>query len=218
MNIPYFLRKPFQLPIALLTRLPIFSFIRETNDYQNKSTFEIWFIQKILGIGGNRKVYWPVNPSSQVFDHENIYAGIDTCPGLMKGCYIQGRGGIWIGDYTQIAPNVVIVSANHDPYDLRKDILKPVVIGNYSWIGANSSILPSVVLGPHTIIGAGSVVTKSYPEGYCVIAGNPAKKIRDLDPKKCIEHTCRHAYYGYKKDTDFQKYREKHLNIDTLFR
>ena len=44
----------------------------------------------------------------------------------------------------------------------------------------NSVILPGIVLGNHTIVGAGSIVTKSFPEGNCVIAGNPAKKIRDL--------------------------------------
>jgi hypothetical protein len=29
-------------------------------------------------------------------------------------------------------------------------------------------------------VGAGAVVTKSFPEGYQVIAGNPAKKISEL--------------------------------------
>jgi acetyltransferase-like isoleucine patch superfamily enzyme len=44
----------------------------------------------------------------------------------------------------------------------------------------NSVILPGVELGPHTIVGAGSIVTKSFPEGNCIIVGNPAKKIKDL--------------------------------------
>ena len=30
------------------------------------------------------------------------------------------------------------------------------------------------------VIAAGAVVTKSFPDGNCVIAGNPAKKIKDL--------------------------------------
>ena len=44
----------------------------------------------------------------------------------------------------------------------------------------NSMILPGVELGPRTVVGAGSVVTKSFPEGDCVIAGNPAKIIKKL--------------------------------------
>lgn len=41
----------------------------------------------------------------------------------------------------------------------------------------NSILLPGVCLGNNTIVGAGSVVTKSFPEGNCVIVGNPARKI-----------------------------------------
>ena len=39
----------------------------------------------------------------------------------------------------------------------------------------NSIILPGVNLGPRTVVAAGSVVTKSFPDGFCVLAGNPAK-------------------------------------------
>ena len=58
-------------------------------------------------------------------------------------------------------------------------------------------ILPNVALGDNTIVGAGSVVTKSFPNGYCVIAGNPAVKVKDLDPKKCIRFKNDSEYVGY---------------------
>ena len=48
----------------------------------------------------------------------------------------------------------------------------------------NSVILPGVTLGPGTVVGAGSVVTHSFPEGHCVIAGVPAKLIRNLQNEK----------------------------------
>jgi acetyltransferase-like isoleucine patch superfamily enzyme len=57
---------------------------------------------------------------------------------------------------------------------------KPITLGISCWVGMNSVILPGVSLGDHTIVGAGSVVTKSFPDGFCVIAGNPAKLIRDI--------------------------------------
>lgn len=44
----------------------------------------------------------------------------------------------------------------------------------------NAIVLPGVVLGKGTIVGAGSVVTKSFEEGNCVIAGNPANIIKRL--------------------------------------
>ncbi|MNL61911.1 putative acetyltransferase [compost metagenome] len=47
-------------------------------------------------------------------------------------------------------------------------------------------VLPGVQLGEFTIVGAGAVVTKSFTEGYCVIAGNPARVIKSLDKEKCL--------------------------------
>lgn len=44
----------------------------------------------------------------------------------------------------------------------------------------NSVLLPGVVLGPRAIVGAGSIVTRSFPDGQCVITGNPARLQRTL--------------------------------------
>lgn len=173
----------------------------------------MWFQQKVLGKGGNKDVYWPVHPTSQVYDWENIYAGVDTCPGIMKGCYIQGKGGISIGDYTQVAPNVVIVSANHDLYDTRKHIKKKVTIGKYCWLGAGCKIMPGVELGDFTIVGAGAVVTKAFPEGYCVIGGNPARVLKQLEPEKCIRYELSPKFYGYLDEEKFKKFREEKLRV-----
>lgn len=54
------------------------------------------------------------------------------------------------------------------------------MIGDKCWIGMNAMVLPGVVLSKGTIFGAGSVVTKSFEQGNCVIAGNPAKIIKTL--------------------------------------
>ncbi len=98
------------------------------------------------------------------------------------GCYFQcWRGKIKIGKGSYIAPNVGIITQNHDLQDLDTHAeAKDVVLGQKCWIGMNSIILPGVILGDKTIVGAGSVVTKSFVNGNCVIVGNPAKIIRDL--------------------------------------
>lgn len=212
-RISYFFRKPLQLPIVLLTKLPFFQFIRDTQDYQNAITFEFWFKQKVLNLGGNKKAYWPVHWSSQVYDAHKIIVGVDAYPGIMKGCYIQGMGGITIGDYSQFAPNVVIVSANHDIYDNRKHICAPVRIGRYCWIGAGAKIMPGVELGDWTIVGAGAVVTKSFKEGYCVLGGIPAKKIKELDPNACIPFDNKKRYRGYIREELFTEYFKRKLSV-----
>ena len=52
----------------------------------------------------------------------------------------------------------------------------------------NSVITAEVELGTRTIVAAGSVVTKSFPEGYCVLGGVPAKVIKKLDSEKFCEY------------------------------
>ena len=179
---------------------------------QTPITLKYIFWQKVLGF--NRSVYWPVHFTSKVSNPYNIYAGIDTSPGYMPGCYIQGMGRVYIGDYTQIAANVGIISSNHDVYDTRKHCLSEVRIGKYCWIGINSTILPNVKLGDWTITGAGSVVTKSFVNGYCIIAGNPAKIIKRLDKNKCIPFYNEHEYNGYIKRDAFQQNIKKYTDIE----
>ncbi|MEQ1824103.1 MAG: DapH/DapD/GlmU-related protein, partial [Fimbriimonadaceae bacterium] len=48
------------------------------------------------------------------------------------------------------------------------------------WIGMNAVVLPGVTLGDRTVVAAGAVVTKSFPEGWCIVAGVPAKLLRSL--------------------------------------
>jgi acetyltransferase-like isoleucine patch superfamily enzyme len=212
-SIIFLLKRPHRIFIYLITRLPYFSFIRETTDYQNRINFEIWFKQKVLNWGGNAKAYWPVHWTSKVYDIENILVGVDAYPGIMNGCYIQGKGGIAIGDYTQIAPNVVIVSANHDPYDSRLHIAKPISIGRYCWIGAGVKIMPGVELGDWTVVAAGAVVTKSFQYGHCIIGGVPASIIKDLEREKCVPFKNKVEYNGYIRSNKFELYRKKHLKV-----
>ncbi len=99
------------------------------------------------------------------------------------GTYFQNfRGSIYLGEGVMIAPNVGIITANHDFQNLLEHSdAEDVHLGDRCWIGMNSVILPGVTLGSGTVVGAGSVVTKSFPDGNCVIAGVPAKVIKKLD-------------------------------------
>ncbi len=57
--------------------------------------------------------------------------------------------------------------------------MAPVVIGDKAWVGFNSIILKGVCIGEGVVVAAGSVVTKDVPP-YCIVAGNPAKIVREL--------------------------------------
>lgn len=50
-------------------------------------------------------------------------------------------------------------------------------------IGTGATILPKTCIGENAIVGAGSVVTKDVPAN-AVIAGNPARVLRYLNPSE----------------------------------
>lgn len=53
---------------------------------------------------------------------------------------------------------------------------KEIIIGDYSFIGANSVLLPGTKIGNNCIVGAGAVVKGVFPDDS-IIVGNPAKVI-----------------------------------------
>lgn len=130
----------------------------------------------------NRDVPWPVSSDIRIICPENISFHPDDLNNFQGfGNYYQAIGKITIGKGCYIAPNVGIITVNHSLKDISKHSTpKPVTLGARCWIGMNSTILPGVCLGDDTIVAAGSIVTKSFPEGSCVVAGNPAKIIKVL--------------------------------------
>lgn len=141
-----------------------------------------WYGKKILRI--NAAVPWPVHITSTIHHPDKITFGKGpNYPGDSPGTYMQAYNGIEIGDDVNMAPGVGLISANHDLHDNTRHLpAPPIRIGNRCWLGMNAVVLPGVELGDGTIVGAGAVVTRSFPEGRCVLAGNPAKILRALEP------------------------------------
>jgi acetyltransferase-like isoleucine patch superfamily enzyme len=97
--------------------------------------------------------------------------------------YVDGSGGVEIGDYCLLGPRVTILSSSHtfdDPGALIQrspKAFRKVRLGRDVWVGANVTILAGVTLGAGCVVGAGSVVTKSFADGS-VVAGVPARLLR----------------------------------------
>lgn len=152
----------------------------DSEGLSTKAVYQMAFFQKILRI--NSEAPWPVHWSSRIDAPEKIQRGTE-CPGYMPGCYYNARNGIILKNNVTIGPNVNFVSMNHDTLDFYKFIAaSPIIIGENSWIGAGVTILPGVELGEHTIVGANSVVTKSFTGTNQIIAGNPARVIKQIEP------------------------------------
>jgi len=94
-------------------------------------------------------------------------------------------GDLTIGDGVIIGPELLALTTNHkfddpDVWIGRQGYSdsQPISIGEGSWVGARVTILPGVTIGRYAVIGAAAVVTKDVPD-YAVVAGNPARVIRD---------------------------------------
>lgn len=142
---------------------------------RDQAKYFIW--QRIFRI--NSRARWPVHFTSKVTAPHKVTLGRASYPGDMPGCYIQADNGIVIGDYCLFGPNCGLVSANHDPMNLKIQMsAEPITLGHHCWVGMGAIVLPGVVLGDYTTVAANAVVTKSFPEGYCILAGNPARVVK----------------------------------------
>ncbi|MCX7549062.1 hypothetical protein OS188_13985 [Xanthomarina sp. F1114] len=125
--------------------------------------------------------FWRINgryhPWKSYFTRDfscKIFGSTKIAGGLM--CYhpfatvINAKS---IGKNFQFRNGLTIGNKNND------NNLVPV-IGNNVVVGANVVIIGDIIIGDHVIIGAGSVVVKDVPSN-CVIAGNPAQIIRQIE-------------------------------------
>ena len=124
-------------------------------------------------------------------------------------CYLGDFSRLWssssirIGDRVIIAHNVNIFDSQTHPISAKLRHLhfrniafsghpdsidlgeKPVHICDDVWVAAGVTILRGVTVGAGAIVGAGSVVTQDVPP-WTMVAGNPAKIIRRLNPEQMI--------------------------------
>ena len=62
---------------------------------------------------------------------------------------------------------------------------KEVVLEDNVWIGDGAIVSKGVTIGKNSIVGARTVVIKDVPPNV-IVAGNPAKIVKELDPSEKI--------------------------------
>ena len=108
---------------------------------------------------------------------------------INRGCLLDARGGLQIGNNVSISHNVNIVTGGHDYQDSEFAVRRrPIQIDDYVWIGVGSIILQGVHIGKGAVVCAGAVVCKDV-ESYQVVAGVPAKKIGERNSN--LNYKCR---------------------------
>jgi acetyltransferase EpsM len=113
-----------------------------------------------------------INPDSEIGDGVLILPNVSTSFSPKIGNFVHIYTGAFIGhdsiirDYVTIAAHAVVGAR--------------ITINEGAHIGLNSSIKEDITIGRYSIVGMGSVVIRDT-EDFEVVAGNPAKKINQLN-------------------------------------
>lgn len=104
---------------------------------------------------------------------------IGTGSFINRNTSILAETSVSIGDYVLIGWDVTITDTDEHDWPGLGTRTAPVAIGDHSWIGARSIVLKGVTIGEGAVVAAGSIVTRDVPP-YTLVAGSPARHIRDL--------------------------------------
>lgn len=113
----------------------------------------------------------------------NIIIGERT--GIGRATFVDD--GVRIGARVSISRYVSIMTSTHDHRSGQRRAgpvltLGTLEIGNGSWIGTHAIVLPQVrKIGAYSIVAAGAVVTRDVPDN-CIVGGNPARIMKELEP------------------------------------
>ncbi|MDD5475613.1 MAG: acyltransferase [Syntrophales bacterium] len=105
---------------------------------------------------------------------------------ISPGVRISSASEVTIGDSCMFASSVYVTDSDwHGIYDRTSALghSEPVRIGNNVWVGDSAIICKGVTIGDNSVVGAGSVVAGDVPSNV-VVAGNPARIVRDIDPDR----------------------------------
>jgi len=122
----------------------------------------------------------------EAHDKGEIHIEDETSIGQNFHCVAFDR--LVIGKKTTISANVCILDCDHNYQEIGTHIMeqpmtvKQVEIGENCFIGFGAVLQAGTKLGRQCIVGSNAVVRGEYPD-YCVIAGVPAKVIRQYNPE-----------------------------------
>ncbi len=137
-----------------------------------------WHIRKLFYMLFRMKIGTKsrLNMKVIVWDPWKIRIGKETI--VNEYAFLDGRGGLTIGDSTSIAMWAVLYSSSHYADSPSFEYYtKPTVVGDNCWVCARSIVLPGSNVKDRVIIGANSVF-KGEAEEAGIYSGNPSSLVR----------------------------------------
>ncbi len=95
----------------------------------------------------------------------------------------ESESSVIIGDNCMFSFNIEITCTDtHSVLDLEGNLLnrgENITIGNHVWVGKEAKILKNTSISDNCIVAQNSIVTKKFDTKNAVIAGNPAKIVKE---------------------------------------
>lgn len=127
------------------------------------------------------------------FDPWGVHIGANSIIG--DHAFLDGRGGIYIGNNVNIAGEIRIYTAEHDIHSPSfATVYAPVRIKDYAYIGSRVILLPNVTIGEGAVVASGALVAKDVAS-WTMVGGVPAKFIKERPIVKYKLDTRSKAYF-----------------------
>lgn len=100
---------------------------------------------------------------------------------LGDGSMIGASHKIDFTDRVEFGKCVILGGRNSSVWTHNRQMTKPVVVGERTYLGSEIRIAPGSEVASRCIVGMGAVISGRFDNEYKLIGGVPAKEIKDLD-------------------------------------
>lgn len=149
--------------------------VRGTNSYYSNAwtgSFEESVVRYLYGDDYSLKAWEPQWPIDQLRIGDYVAIGAEAVI-LMGGNHTHRT------DWVSLYPFLDVIG---EAYIGKGD----TVICDGAWIGLRAMIMPGVTLGEGAVIASGAIVTRDVAP-YTIVAGNPARPVRQRFPEADVE-------------------------------
>ena len=127
---------------------------------------------------------YPTLTSSSHFSHQLTRRAellLGEHAAITKDHHIDATSSITIGSFSTVAGYRSQFLSHSIDLQLNRQNSDSITIGAYCFLGTNCVVLGGSVLPDHSVLGASSLLNKRLNDSWCVYAGHPAKKVKEID-------------------------------------